>query len=326
MGIIQQADTRTDMARRKGKKRGRPVHGWLVLNKPLDMTSTEAVNIVKRLFDARKVGHGGTLDPLATGVLPIAFGEATKTVQFVMDSPKTYRFTVRWGEERSTDDAEGEVVDTSAARPAREDIEALLPVFTGEIMQVPPTFSAIKVKGERAYDLARDGEAVQLKPRPVMIYDLRLIDMPDADTAVFEARTGKGAYVRALARDLGRELGCLGHVSALERSAVGPFTLKDAITLEKLEELRHKDADRTALDAVLLPLATALDDIPALAVDQQQAARIASGQAVLLRGAEAPVAQDTVLVTWKGRPVALGTVEAGMLKPKRVFNLSGTGR
>ncbi len=311
------------MARRRGKKRGRPVHGWLVLDKPLDMTSTEAVNVLKRLFDARKVGHGGTLDPLATGVLPIAFGEATKTVQFVMDSPKTYRFTVRWGEERSTDDAEGEVVKTSETRPTRKEIEALLEDYVGEIMQVPPTFSAIKVKGERAYDLARDGEDVRLQARPVMIYDLRLLDMPDEDTAVFEARTGKGAYVRALARDLGRDLGCFGHVAALRRTAVGPFSENDAITLEKLEELRHKDADRTALDAVLLPITTALDDIPALAVDQQQAARIASGQAVLLRGANAPVAEETVLITWKGRPLALGAVEAGQLKPKRVFNLGG---
>ncbi len=311
------------MARRRGRKRGRPVHGWLVLDKPLDMTSTEAVNVLKRLFDAQKAGHGGTLDPLATGVLPIAFGEATKTVQFVMDSPKTYRFTVRWGEERSTDDAEGEVVETSRTRPTREQIEALLEEYTGEIMQVPPKFSAIKVKGERAYDLARDGEQVELPARPVMIYDLKLVDMPDADTAVFEARTGKGAYVRALARDLGRDLGCLGYVSGLRRTAVGPFAEEQAITLEKLEELRHKDADRTALDAVLLPIETALADIPALAVDQQQAARITSGQAVLLRGANAPVAEDTVLITWKGRPLALGTVEAGMLKPKRVFNLKG---
>ena len=313
------------MARRRKKRRGRPVHGWLVLDKPLDMTSTEAVNRLKRLFDARKAGHGGTLDPLATGVLPIAFGEATKTVQFVMDSPKTYRFTVRWGEERNTDDAEGEVVETSDLRPTREEIEALLPDYTGAIMQVPPTFSAIKVQGERAYDLARDGEAVELAPREVMIYDLKLVDMPDADTAVFEAVTGKGAYVRALARDLGRDLGCLGYIAQLERTAVGPFTIDMAITLEKLEELRHKDADHTALDAVLLPITTALADIPALAVDQQQAARIASGQPVLLRGAHAPVAEEIVLITWKGRPLALGTVEAGELKPKRVFNLKRAG-
>ncbi len=313
------------MTRRKGKRRGRPVHGWLVLDKPFDMTSTAAVGAVKRLFGARKVGHGGTLDPLATGVLPIALGEATKTVQFVMDSTKRYRFTVRWGEERDTDDAEGEVIATSDTRPTREEIEALLPDYTGEIAQLPPKFSAIKVRGERAYDLARDGEEVELKPRLVMIHELRLVAMPDADTAVFEAATGKGAYVRALARDMGRDLGCLGHIAHLQRTAVGPFRLDDAITLEKLEELRHKDADPAALDAALLPIETALADIPALAVDQQQAARLVNGQPVLLRGAQAPLAEDMVLVTWKGKPVALGTVEAGELRPRRVFNLGRAG-
>ena len=312
------------MARRK--PRGEPIDGWLILDKPHDMTSTAAVGAVKRLFNARKVGHGGTLDPLATGVLPIALGEATKTVQFVMDSPKQYRFTVRWGEERDTDDAEGAVVETSDARPTRADIEALLPAYTGEIAQLPPTFSAIKVKGERAYDLARDGEEVKLQPRLVMIHELKLVEVPDADTAVFEATTGKGAYVRALARDMGRDLGCFGHIADLRRTAVGPFRAEDAITLEKLEELRHKDADKSACKQVLLPIETALDDIPALAVDQQQAARLVNGQPVLLRGARAPVAEDTVLVTWKGKPVALGTIEAGMLRPKRVFNLGNAGK
>jgi len=243
------------MARRK--RRGEPVHGWLVLDKPYDMTSTAALGAAKRLFNAAKAGHGGTLDPLATGVLPIAFGEATKTVQYVMEGEKAYRFTVRWGEERDTDDAEGEVAATSDRRPTRE-----------------------------------------------------------------EAETGKGAYVRALARDMGRELGCLGHIAALTRTRVGPFRLEDAISLEKLEELRHKDAGREALREVLLPVETALDDIPALAVDRNQATRIVRGQQVILRGGDAPVNEETVLATWKGKPVALCTVEAGILKPRRVFNLS----
>ncbi len=308
------------MARRK--RRGEPVHGWLVLDKPYDMTSTAALGAAKRLFNAAKAGHGGTLDPLATGVLPIAFGEATKTVQYVMEGEKAYRFTVRWGEERDTDDAEGEVVATSDRRPTREEIEAVLPGFVGEISQLPPKFSAIKVRGERAYDLARDGEEVELKPRLVLIHDLRLVDMPDGNTAVFEAETGKGAYVRALARDMGRELGCLGHIAALTRTRVGPFRLEDAISLEKLEELRHKDAGREALREVLLPVETALDDIPALAVDRNQATRIVRGQQVILRGGDAPVNEETVLATWKGKPVALCAVEAGILKPRRVFNLS----
>ena len=308
------------MARRK--RRGEPVHGWLVLDKPYDMTSTAALGAVKRLFNAAKAGHGGTLDPLATGVLPIAFGEATKTVQYVMEGEKAYRFTVRWGEERDTDDAEGEVAATSDRRPTREEIEAVIPGFIGEISQLPPKFSAIKVRGERAYDLARDGEEVELKPRLVLIHDLRLVDMPDENTAVFEAETGKGAYVRALARDMGRELGCLGHIAALTRTRVGPFRLEDAISLEKLEELRHKDAGREALREVLLPVETALDDIPALAVDRNQATRIVRGQQVILRGGDAPVNEETVLATWKGKPVALCAIEAGILKPRRVFNLS----
>ncbi len=307
------------MGRRR--PRGQPVHGWLILDKPYDMTSTEAVNVVKRLFNARKAGHGGTLDPLATGVLPIALGEATKTVQWVMEGEKGYLFTVRWGEQRDTDDAEGEVIATSDKRPTRAEIEAVLPEFIGEIEQLPPRFSAIKIGGERAYDLARDGEEVKLKPRQVLIRELELVDMPDADHAVFRAVTGKGAYVRALARDMGERLGCLGHVSQLQRTRVGPFSLEDAISLEKLEELRHKDADRKALHEVLLPVETALADIPALALDGNQASRIVRGQQVILRGAHAPVEEDAVLATWKGRPVAICTVEAGILKPRRVFNL-----
>src|SRR5437879_4014940 len=205
------------------KREKRDVHGWIVLDKPIGMTSTHAVAVIKRLFKARRAGHAGTLDPLASGLLPLALGEATKTVPFVMDGRKRYRFTVRWGEERDTDDAEGRVIGTSGARPTIETINACLPAFTGTIAQVPPKYSAIKIEGERAYDLARSGEDVVLEARPVDIHGLTLVDVPDADTAVFEAECGKGTYVRALARDMGRQMGCLGHVPALRRAVGGPF-------------------------------------------------------------------------------------------------------
>jgi tRNA pseudouridine55 synthase len=218
------------------KRPKRDVNGWLILDKPVGMTSTHAVSVVKRLFMAKRAGHAGTLDPLASGCLPIALGEATKTVPFVMDGRKIYHFTVQWGEERDTDDAEGRVVSESALRPAPDAIRALLPRFTGTIAQVPPRFSAIKIDGERAYDLAREGEVVELAPRPVDIHRLELVDMPDQDHAVLAAECGKGTYVRALARDLGRELGCGGHVSALRRTAVGSFTEDCTVTLEALQE------------------------------------------------------------------------------------------
>ena len=205
------------------RKKGRPVHGWLIFDKPLNMTSTEAVGTIKRLFDAQKAGHAGTLDPLATGVLPLALGEATKTVSFAMDGEKSYQFTVRWGAQTSTDDSEGEVVETSEARPKVADIEAALENFRGPILQVPPRFSAIKIAGNRAYDLARDGEPVELEAREVTINTLELIDHVDPSTAVFEAECGKGTYVRAIARDLGRVLGCHGHVSALRRTRALPW-------------------------------------------------------------------------------------------------------
>ncbi len=208
-------------AARKPQKQD--VHGWVIIDKPVGMTSTFAVSVVKRLFCAKRAGHAGTLDPLASGCLPIALGEATKTVPFVMEGRKSYRFTVRWGEQRDTDDAEGRVIETSPQRPDAAAIAALLPRFLGTIAQVPPRFSAVKIEGERAYDLARDGEAVELEPRPVTIYRLVLVETPDADHALFEAECGKGAYVRGLARDMGRALACWGHVSALRRTAVGPF-------------------------------------------------------------------------------------------------------
>ena len=217
------------------KKKGRPVHGWLVLDKPLNMTSTSAVGRTKRLLSAQKAGHAGTLDPLATGILPLAFGEATKTVSYAMDGEKAYQFTVRWGGETETDDTEGEITQQSDKRPTREEIEACLENFRGTIEQVPPRFSAIKLDGNRAYDLARDGEEVELEAREVEIKQLELIEIVDDSTAVFSATCGKGTYVRALARDFGRELGCFGHVIALRRTKVGPFDESTAWSMEQLE-------------------------------------------------------------------------------------------
>lgn len=216
------------------RKKGNPVHGWVVLDKPLGMTSTQAVGLVRRLFNAQKAGHAGTLDPLATGILPIALGEATKTVPYAVDGAKAYRFTVRWGAETDTDDSEGRIVRQTSERPLLPEIEAILPKFIGEVLQVPPAYSAIKVDGERAYDLARSGEQVELAPRSVFIDALRLVDMPDADTSVFEAECGRGTYVRALARDMGRMLGCFGHVIALRRTRVGGFTVDNAVTADRL--------------------------------------------------------------------------------------------
>jgi tRNA pseudouridine55 synthase len=306
------------------KREKRDVHGWVILDKPVGMTSTHAVSIVKRLFAAKRAGHAGTLDPLASGCLPIALGEATKTVPFVMEGRKAYRFSVRWGEERDTDDAEGRVVATSDARASELDIGRLLPQFIGTIEQVPPRFSAIKVDGERAYDMARDGADVALKPRQVHIHRLDLVEIPDPDHAVFEAECGKGTYVRALARDMGRLLGCHGHVAALRRTGVGPFTEPDMIPLERLESLCHRAAaGELSLAQVLLPVETALDDIPALAISKADAARLQRGQAVLMRGRDAPVFRGMVYVTASGRLIALAEVDRGEIVPKRVFNLTG---
>ena len=302
----------------------RDVHGWVVLDKPVGMTSTHAVAVLKRLFQAKRAGHAGTLDPLASGGLPIALGEATKTVPFVMDSRKRYRFTVSWGEERDTDDTEGRVVRTSELRPSADSIRALLPRFTGLIEQIPPQYSAIKVQGERAYDLARDGETVPLQPRPVEIHELSLVEHSDSGQSVFEAECGKGTYVRALARDMGRILGCFGHICALRRTLVGPFTERDMIPLEQLEALCNRAASgEGSLADALLPVETALDDIPALAVTRADAARLHRGQAVLLRGRDAPNCSGTVYVTVAGRLLALAEIGNGELIPKRVFNLTG---
>jgi tRNA pseudouridine55 synthase len=308
----------------KPKREKHDVHGWVVLDKPVGMTSTHAVSVIKRLFTAKRAGHAGTLDPLASGCLPIALGDATKTVPFVMDGRKAYGFTVRWGEERDTDDAEGRVVATSDRRPTAEEIMAQLPSFVGSIEQVPPRYSAIKIEGERAYDIARDGEEFELKPRTVNIERLELEAMVDADHSRFRAECGKGTYVRALARDLGRLLGCHGHVSALRRGAVGPFAESDMISLEGLESLCHRAAvGELSLADALLPVATALDDIPALAVSRADAARLQRGQAVLLRGRDAPMVRGTVYVTASGSLIALAEVDRGEVVPKRVFNLAG---
>jgi tRNA pseudouridine55 synthase len=298
------------------RKKGNPVHGWVVLDKPMGMTSTQAVGAVRRLFEAQKAGHAGTLDPLATGILPIALGEATKTVPFAVDGEKAYRFTMRFGVETDTDDAEGKVVRTSDVLPTLEEIESVLPDFTGEISQVPPAFSAIKVDGERAYDLARAGEDVVLEPRWIVVEDLRLVDMPDAATAVLEAECGKGTYVRALARDIGRVLGSAGHVIALRRTRVGPFDEQMSVQLAAL----HDAAEAGDIGRLLQPVETALDDLPGLSVSSGDAASLSRGQAVLVRGRDAPVLNGAAYAHFKGRILALGELEKGAFRPTRVFN------
>lgn len=308
---------RGHMARRK---KGNPVHGWLILDKPINMTSTQAVGAVRRAFNAQKAGHSGTLDPLATGILPIALGEATKTVSFAVDGEKAYRFTVRWGAETETDDTEGAVSKTSDKRPRRNEIEALLPRFHGEIMQVPPAYSAIKVDGARAYDLARDGETVVLEPRPVVIESLSLVDMPDDATSVFEARCGKGTYVRALARDMGRLMGCYGHVIALRRTEVGPFDEARAVSMDALLAAAGSE-DPADIAKLLLPVESALADLPELLVSQSDAATLARGQTVIIRGRDAPILTGPAYATSKGRLIALGELAKGALHPTRVFNL-----
>jgi tRNA pseudouridine55 synthase len=302
------------------KKRGSPIHGWVAFDKPLNMTSTQAVGKIRWLFDAEKAGHGGTLDPLATGLLPIALGEATKTVRWAMDGQKTYHFRAQWGAETNTDDLEGEKVAESTLRPTQTQIEAILAEFTGDIMQAPPAFSAIKINGERAYDLARAGNAPEMQLRPVRIDALKLIQTT-SDHADFEVICGKGTYIRSLARDMGRKLGSLAHVSLLRRTKVGPFNESHMISLESLEELRHKPPHEGALQGALHSIVTVLDGIPALAVMDQDAAKLRQGQSVLLRGANAPINCDAVLVNHDGRPLGICEISQGSLKTKRLFNL-----
>ena len=313
------------------KRIKRDVHGWCILDKPVGMTSTHAVSVVKRLFQAKRAGHAGTLDPLASGLLPIALGEATKTVPFVMDGRKIYSFTVQWGEERDTDDSEGRATANSDARPTPDAIRELLPRFTGTIQQVPPRYSAIKVDGERAYDLAREGEVVELAPRPVDIHRLDLIETPDADHTVLAAECGKGTYVRAIARDLGRALGCYGHVSALRRTAVGTFQETDSVKLADLQAAAPTEGgdpgsyDVTALTALLQPVDAGLRSLPSLGVSRADAARLARGQAVLLRGRDAPIMQGFIAVSTHGDLIALAEFEQGELRPRRIFNLGNSG-
>ncbi len=308
------------MARRR---RGKSINGWLAVDKPLEITSSTVVNQVRRLLDANKAGHGGTLDPLASGVLPIAFGEATKTVAYVMDGSKSYRVTLKFGEARSTDDAEGEVIETSDHRPTEDEIKAVLGEFIGEIQQVPPKFSAIKVNGKRAYDLARRDEDVVLQPRPILIKDLRLVDMPDRDHAVFDVVSGKGAYMRSLARDIALRLGTVGYIAALRRTSAGPFSEGNAIPLQELLDMDPDDVMKK-----LLPVETALDDIPALALTEVEAQRLSSGQPVGLlpvakrNALENPVVQDEIVCAMlHDRAVALAEITGGEIRPVRVFNL-----
>jgi tRNA pseudouridine55 synthase len=319
---------------RRGKKKGRPISGWVVLDKPVGMGSTEAVSKIKWLFQAEKAGHAGTLDPLASGMLPIALGEATKTVPYVQDGAKIYRFTVAWGEERSTDDLEGPVTHNSDKRPAEADVRALLPNYTGVIMQTPPQFSAIKIAGERAYDLAREGETVDIPAREIEIGRLEIVEH-SADKTVFEVECGKGTYVRSLARDMGRDLGCFGHIAELRRVEVEPFTSEDFVTVAELEAARfgekteadgdsEPDAadapiDFGAIDALLVDTAAALDCLPQIAISDDAATKIRLGNPVIIRGRDAPVEAEEACATARGKLVAIGAIEQGMFKPKRVF-------
>ncbi len=306
------------------RNKGRAVHGWLVLDKPAGVSSTEAVARAKAFFQANKAGHAGTLDPIATGVLPIAFGEATKTVPHLVDSRKTYRFTARFGEARDTDDCEGRVTATSDVRPSAAAIEGALPGLTGVITQTPPQFSAIKIAGNRAYDLARAGESVDIPSREVRVESFHLVSQPDPDHAQFEVVCGKGTYVRALVRDLAQMLGTFGHVVALRRTRVGPFAEEEAISLDNLMALGHDAAGLKHLRAVETPL----DDIPAVPVTANDAGRLKRGQAIQLRAGmpvppEVLEAGDAEILCTQGvgRPVALCAYEAGLLRPLRVFNL-----
>jgi len=310
------------------RRKGDAVSGWICLDKPYDLTSTHAVSRVRRAFNAQKAGHAGTLDPLATGILPIALGEATKTVPFLVDADKAYRFTIAWGRSTATCDREGEVIASSDVRPTLAEVEAALPAFVGEISQVPPAYSAIKVDGERAYDLARAGEIVELAPRQVTVHSARVAEVPDADHVTLEIECGKGTYVRAIARDLAERLGACGHVSELRRTRVGRFDEASAVTLEILEDLGHKARQ----SELLLPVETALDDIPELAVTAEDAFRLKQGRPIVLvpRQVEAMKARlkpgsRTVSAMAGGVIVALCEMRAGRLEPARVFHLEQSG-
>lgn len=302
------------MARRK---KGRDISGWLVVDKPAGVTSTAVVNKVKWAFDAKKAGHAGTLDPAATGVLAVALGEATKTVPYVTDALKAYRFTIRFGQATDTDDAEGEVIAENDARPSDEEIRAALTTFVGDIEQVPPQYSAVKVEGERAYALARAGEALDLAARPLFVDSLTLLSRADPDHAELELVCGKGGYVRSIARDLGALLGCHAHVVALRRIWSGPFEADDAVTLDQVEDQARSEA----IDALLLPVALGLADLPELTCTDQGRARLKNGNpGQVLPGPEVEYG-DEAWASYQGRPVAVGIYRAGELHPTRVFNL-----
>ena len=314
------------------RKKGEDVSGWVVLDKPDDMTSTHAVSAIRRVYNAQKAGHAGTLDPLASGILPIALGEATKTVAWLMEARKTYLFTIKWGVSTDTQDREGKEIATSAVRPTPEAIRAALPAFIGDIQQVPPQFSAVKVDGERAYDLARSGETVELEPRQVSVYEAELVETEGDDLATFRFRSGKGFYIRALVRDLAAKLGAEGHVWRLRRTAVGPFTEADSVTLDALVDLGHKGAASERLK----PVETALDDIPALAINGEDAFKLRQGRPIVLlphvvetlkpqfrdRLIGGVDASRAALALFEGKAVALGDVRAGRFEPSRVFNIS----
>ena len=308
------------MPRPNRKPKGRPLDGWLIVDKPSGIGSTDVVNKLKRAFQAQKVGHGGTLDPLATGVLPLAFGAATKMVPYVMDGTKTYRFTLKFGEARDTDDADGQVIETSDARPTDEAIRAALPAFIGEIMQVPPIYSAIKVNGERAYDLAREGQLPELAARPARVDRFELESRPDADTAVFTVQSGKGVYMRSLARDIARAVGTVGHIATLRRMRVGPFLEEAAIPLDKL--IGSEDIPPPSPD-LLLPVTTALADIPALALTEAEIARLSFGQAISLVELMGRIPDDAspdgglVRAMAGERLKGLARLESGLLRPER---------
>jgi tRNA pseudouridine55 synthase len=306
------------------KPKGRALDGWLIVDKPSGIGSTDVVNKVKRAFQAQKAGHGGTLDPLATGLLPVAFGAATKTVPYVMDGTKSYHFTLKFGEARDTDDADGKVTATSDVRPTDAEIEAVLPAFRGDIMQVPPAYSAIKIGGERAYDLAREGQVVEIAPRPARIDRFDLIERPDIDTAIFHVESGKGVYMRSLARDVAKAVGSVGHITALRRLRVGPFRQEHAISLDSL--LGTGDTPPPSPD-LLLPVTTALADIPALAVNGEEAARLMQGQAISLVDLMGRIPREAdpeggLLRAMAGeRLLGLCRLEGGWMQPERLIQL-----
>ncbi|KEC55728.1 tRNA pseudouridine(55) synthase TruB [Bartonella koehlerae] len=319
------------MARQR-KRKGRPVSGWIIFDKPKGMRSTEAVSQIKWLFHAQKAGHAGILDPLASGLLPIALGDATKTVPYVMQGTKTYRFHIMWGAERSTDDLEGEITHISSKRPTQEEILALLPQYTGIILQKPPQFSAIKIAGNRAYDLAREGEIVEIPPRQVEIETFKLIEMATKEHSIFEITCGKGTYVRSLARDMGRDLGCYAYIADLRRIAVAPFCEDDLITWDELKTValdksatNEKDApferDFIKLDELLIEKIAALEYLSHYTLSQTQAQQVMGGNPVLLCHHDVPLDEDEVCVLYKDQLLAIGALEKSQFKPKRLFTI-----